>query len=445
VPVIIVQASDESEVGFKCYGGAAQFWASKEPELILEGPYETGKTYAALQKLNALLSKYPNTHALMVRQTYKSLLASAVVTFEKKVLLFPPGHRDALVTSYGKNRPEWYDYPNGSRLVLGGMDNADKFLSSEFDLIYVNQAEEIGLDSWEKLTSRATGRAGNMPYSQVMGDCNPGDPLHWIKQRPGLILVKTRHSDNPTLFDHRKEVWTAQGERTIGRLKKLTGARYKRGYLGLWVGVEGQVYEHFDPNVHILPSDFHIPKEWPRYRVIDFGFRNPFVCQFWAVDEDGRMYLYKEIYHTNRTVRAHAGQIHRASGNEEYEATIADHDAEDRATLEENGISTRPAKKAVLKGIDATQERFKIQDDGRPRIYFLHDARIELDRDLEDEFKPTCTIEEITGYVYDHPKEGKAFEEKPIKYNDHGMDAMRYLVAHLHRKRNLKVEPKRYA
>jgi hypothetical protein len=72
--------------------------------------------------------------------------------------------------------------------------------------------------------------------------------------------------------------------------------------------------------------------------VIDFGFNNPFVCQWWAVDPDGRMHLYRELYMTGRTVTRHKVDISIHSRGESYEATIADHDAEDRATLAETTV-----------------------------------------------------------------------------------------------------------
>jgi hypothetical protein len=45
----------------------------------------------------------------------------------------------------------------------------------------VNQAEELMLADWEYLTTRTNGRAGNMPYGMVFGDCNPGGPQYWIR------------------------------------------------------------------------------------------------------------------------------------------------------------------------------------------------------------------------------------------------------------------------
>src|SRR5688572_11295251 len=97
----IVQASPRSRLGYQAYGAAREFWRYKGPEAILAGPYETGKTLAALHKLNALAAKYPGSRGLMVRKTYKSLISSAVVTFEHKVLTYPPSDARCAITKFG--------------------------------------------------------------------------------------------------------------------------------------------------------------------------------------------------------------------------------------------------------------------------------------------------------------------------------------------------------
>src|SRR5690606_27928878 len=123
----------------------------KGPEAMLSGPYETGKTYGALHKLHALCVKYPGSQAFMMRQTYKSLVNTAIVTFENKILPIHPDSPGAPVRKYGGTKPEFFIYPNGSKILCAGLDNPDKVLSGEFDFGYVNQAEETTLDAWEKL------------------------------------------------------------------------------------------------------------------------------------------------------------------------------------------------------------------------------------------------------------------------------------------------------
>jgi PBSX family phage terminase large subunit len=427
---VIVQAPDSSPVGFKCYGAAREFWRYRGPEAILSGPYETGKTMAALTKLHLLLCKYAGSRGLMVRKTYQSLISSAVVTYEQKVLPIRPDDPKSPIRKFGGKRPEWYDYPNGSQLLLGGMDNPDKFLSAEFDFIYVNQAEELTVDDHEKLTGRATGRAGNAPYAQVLGDCNPSYPQHWIRNRPRLKVFYSRHEDNPTLFNPETGQITKQGQTTIAALDALTGVRHARGRLGNWVAAEGQVYEHYSDSLHLIDR-FDIPEKWRKIRVVDFGYTNAFVCQWWAIDHDGRLYRYREIYYTGRLVEDHAAQIRRLSEGERIETTVADHDAEDRATLERHGIPTVPAVKEISPGIQALAARLREAGDGKPRIFFMRDSLVERDPSLSARFKPVCTEDEFPLYVWPVAKDGKAIKEVPVDDNNHGMDTARYAVAYL--------------
>jgi phage terminase large subunit len=276
--------------------------------------------------------------------------------------------------------------------------------------------------------------------------------------RPRLRRFKSRHEDNPTLFDQTTGEITERGVRTMATLDALTGVRYKRGRLGLWVGAEGQVYEEWANDVHVV-NRFAIPPGWRRVRVIDFGFNNPFVCQWWAIDHDGRMYLYRELYMSGRTVKRHKVDICIWSQGERYEATLADHDAEDRATLAETtviddpalverlkavgykadaggkvtlpGIGTKAADKRVKVGIEKVQERLRVAGDGKPRIFLLVDSLIEEDVALKEAYKPYRTADEFPSYVWMQTDEGRAAKEEPVKLNDHGMDALRYMAMYL--------------
>ena len=438
--------------GYRPYGTMVDVWKCKDAEIMLAGVYESGKTFGALQKLHALMMKYPNARALMVRKSYKALIPSALASYYNKVLPYAPGHRKCPIEVYGGGKPDWITYPNGSRIILGGLDNPEKVLSSEYDYIFIPQAEELTLHDWEQLKSRNTGRAGNVPYAQMMGDCNPDVPTHWILNRPALNVFHFRHTDNPTLFE--RNVYTGelvmgengepkkteQGERTMDVLNSLSGVRYKRGVLGLWVGAEGQVYEEFDQLVHVVDHIDPRP-EWRKFRVFDFGYNHPFICQFWALDHDDVLYLWKEVYMSRRTVRQHVEGVQGKPGirqlsyGHDFEENICDWDAEDRATLEELlGITTLSADKRISTGIEAVQNRLKLSGNKKPRIIFARDALQEVDDELSTNYKPTCTIEEFPSYVWRNMKEGAeetSKDEKPVKQADHGMDGTKYMVAFL--------------
>lgn len=417
----------------KLYGAADRFWKYKGREAMLSGPYDTGKTFATLTKLHALCVKYPNTQAFMARKEYKALKNTAIVAYENKILPIHPDDPACPVKKYGGKSPEYFFYPNGSSILCAGLDNPQKLLSGEFDYGYFNQAEEISLDAWETMTTRTSGRSGNAPYTQLMGDCNPGPPQHWIKHRRGLELFEQIHRFNPTIYDQETGELTESGKKRMAVLDSLTGIRYKRGRLGLWVAVEGVVYE-YDSTVHRIVRDA-VPEITRWYLSIDFGYTNPFVCQLWGVDYDGRLYLWNEIYMTRRTVNAHIPRIKQMIRDKPIEAIIADHDAEDRATLHEAGLYTVAAEKDISVGIQAVEERLKVQGDGKPRLFVVADACTEYDRELYREYPgdlhPCCTEHELPLYAWYESRDGKAAKEVPMDLNNHGCDAMRYMVMYL--------------
>lgn len=349
---------------------------------------------------------------------------SVLVTYEEKVVQSGSPMLDGASRAQRRS----YTYRNGSVLVVGGLDKSSRIMSTEYDMIAVFEATEVFLGEYEDLLTRL--RNGMMPYHQIITDCNPGAPTHWLNLRAReekMARILSRHQDNPRLFDMQRRRWTPEGERYRATLSRLSGARRARLLDGAWAAQEGMVYGTWDDAVHIVDR-FDIPKDWPRYRVIDFGYTNALVCQWWAEDPDGRLYRYREIYHTQRRVSEHARQINALSAGERILFTVCDHDAEDRATLEAEGIPTIPADKRIRTGIEAVQARLEAAGDGRPRLFFLRDSLVERDESLLAARKPFCTEQEIDGYVWPKGRDGKELKEVPVKADDHGMDAMRYLV-----------------
>jgi phage terminase large subunit len=373
--------------------------------------------------------KYPKASIVIMRKTLASSYGTVLKTFTEKVL---GEDTDGVVKAFGGSKPEWFDYPRGSRIWVAGMDKASKVLSSEHDIVYVVQSEELTLDDWETLTTRTTGRAGHMPYNQLIGDANPSWPHHWMYDRSGITRFTSIHQNNPMLFDQKTGSITSQGQITLGILGRLTGLRWKRLFKGEAASAEGVVYDGYDSTVHLIDR-FDIPSDWRRFRAVDFGFTNPFVCQWWAVDHDGRMYRYREIYYTQRLVEDHARLINELSVGERYETTVCDHDAEDSATLRRYGIITEHAHKEISLGIQEVQSRLRIREDKKPRLFLLRDSLVEVDPFLRAEFKPVCTEDEFSSYSWPKAADGKPQKEVPIDVDNHGMDTTRYAAMYLNR------------
>jgi PBSX family phage terminase large subunit len=433
-------------------GAARQLWGCADPEILIEGPQGTGKTLAILHKLNALCFYFPGIRILMVRKTRESMTESVLADLEQDVFKDDPAFPD--FKNRQRSHRRTYQYPNGSQLVIRGMEDPNEVKSTNFDVVAAFEATELTEADWEFLQGRL--RNYKMPYQQGICDCNPDRPSHWLNSRasrpyvvpeelkghvpeppPGkmqMTRLLSRHVDNPKLYDHKLERWTPDGAAYLSKLAAMTGSRYERFYKGKWAASEGLVYD-FDPERHLLDYNSErfpypsIPSSWRRIRAIDFGLTNPFVCQWWAIDGDGRMYLYRELYKSQMIVEDHAREIERLTGDEKIEATIADHDREDRETLHRHGVKTVKAWKNILPGIENVEVRLRKAGDDKPRLFLMRNALVARDQAMFDAGLPTCTREEFDGYVWTPGVDGKTKKEEPIDRDNHGLDACRYACA----------------
>ena len=391
-------------------------WRDKSPVILLTGSAGGGKSRLAGEKIHAYCLKYPGATGVMLRKTRESMTNSTVLFMDRGVI----GRDDGIRFFSSKSR---FEYDNGSILAYGGMKNEEQReqirsigQDGSVDICWMEEANKFTEDDFNEVLARMRGTAA--PWRQVILSTNPDAPTHWIKKRlidgGEATVYYSGALDNP----HNPEGY-------VDQLQRLTGVLKSRLVDGKWVQAEGAIYDGFDESIHLI-DPFRIPDDWRVICSIDFGYTNPFVCQWWAIDHDERMYLYREIYMTRRTVRVHAKKIHELTDCK-VEMVVADHDAEDRATLEENEIYTDIADKRVSPGIQAVQERLKVQPDGKPRLFVMRGATVEEDWRLVDEKRPTSTLDEFSAYVWND----KVAKDEPLKINDHGMDAMRYAAMYL--------------
>jgi PBSX family phage terminase large subunit len=396
-------------------------WNDTSQICVYGGSAGGGKSRAAAEKIHGFMLKYPNAVGIALRKARE---------FASKSVVY------AIKTAIGEDRRVTYNaadlifnYSNGSRIFIVGLKDEGQRQalrsiagSGSADFIWGEEANALTEDDHNELLGRLRGRAAS--WRQLLYTTNPDTPLHWIKTR--LIdggeasLHYSAAKDNPYLPPE-----------YIETLQSITGVMGMRLREGMWVQAEGVVYDTWSDALHMIDKMPDGWRGWRKLRVIDFGYVNAFVCQWWAIDNDGRAYRYREIYMTKRTVTEHAAKINLLSQGESYEATICDHDAEDRATLKQCDITSIPAIKDVSRGIQAVQARLARGHDERPRLFLLRNALVERDGSLVEAHKPTCTEQEIPGYVWQTTPEGRPNKEEPLKLNDHGCDALRYMVMYL--------------
>lgn len=207
--IVVSGADSQVRIGApELRGGNLALGACRDLEVCLDGPAGTGKTFAALFKIHALLLCYPGAKALVSRKSNTALAGSAIATYRELL----NEHEGVIYFGGNKVKPAAFEYANGSVMVVNGLDRPSKVKSWEFDLAFINEATEVTVEDWEFVRSRL--RHGRTPYPQLIGDVNPEAPTHWLNQRMNAgatTRLLSRHEDNPRFYDAAHQQWTAEG------------------------------------------------------------------------------------------------------------------------------------------------------------------------------------------------------------------------------------------
>jgi phage terminase large subunit len=387
-------------------GGCAAFYGSEEPEVLSVGPAGTGKTLAACWKLHHTALFVPGVRLLMARKVLEDLKTGALATYTNHV----KPQLDNVVT-FGGSRfyPAEFRYTNGSVIHVVGLDKPGKVMSAEYDIIYVNEATEVDEITWQALTSRL--RNGVLAYQQLIADCNPSGPRHWLNVRCNAGItrrIQTTHRDNPAYWDMARGEWTAMGRTYVQQtLESLTGVQRKRLLDGVWAAAEGIVYPEFVPEM-IRDEDV---TGWTTYLAADIGSKNPTVILTCHVAGDGRVHVSREFYRRDmgggsNIVDAITTEADRCNPDMIYVDSSAKWCIDD---LVGEGYMASGTDKDVLAGI----QRFRAILTGGFSI------------------DPSCinTIDEFGLYAY--PDNPRIETDKPVKEHDHAMDALRYLASEI--------------
>lgn len=254
-------SGSETVIRVELRGGNEEFWHAREPEVLLEGPRGTGKTYTILMLINALCHEFPRLQWLIVRKYAVTLSTTCLKTFNEQVL--KPGDGVAFYGGSG-DEPASYRYPNGSRIVVGGLDNPksrEKLLSAEYDGAYCNEISQLNEEDLVAIKATLRHTVDGKPvieHQRVMGDCNPTARSNWANQRcerGEMRRIRTKLTDNP-LMAHADGTLTEYGERYVREnLPPKGSAKYENWVLGLWTGTEDACYPMFDRSYHIRPLE----------------------------------------------------------------------------------------------------------------------------------------------------------------------------------------------
>ncbi len=301
------------------------------------------------------------------------------------------------------------EFPWGSSVEGKSAEHPESLLGEGLDWLIFDECAKCKASVWEQyLRPTLTDREGWALFITTPSGYNwvydlwkrGNDPDH-----PEWESFKSPSWENPHLS--RQDIDEAR--------RTMSEAVFMQEYGADFTLSSGQVYKEFDEAKHIVPeNELIIHPNWPKFRSIDFGYENPFVCLYITVDPEDRVIIYDEYYQRHRTVEQHAKNLNW--DNTEYKYTISDPSgASARATLLEKGIPTVAARSNILHGLEAVRQQLKIREDGKPGFYISS-------RCVE-------AIKEFNLYSYPESIDG----EEPVKEHDHCMDALRYFIVNWRR------------
>jgi phage terminase large subunit len=349
--------------------------------IVHQGGSRSSKTFSLCQTFIGLAFKEKCIMSC-VRGTMPALRGSAMRDFQ------------GLLEQYELYHPSMHDKTNSiyrlgqAEVEFFGLDEAQKVRGRKRKYLWCNEANELGYEDFLQLALRTTGT--------IFLDYNPSDTDHWIYDkvltRSDATLIISTYLDNPFLDD----VTVSE----IERLEKEDANHWRIYGLGQRGIRQTAIYSRFD-YVDAFP-DAVDEQVWG----LDFGYNNPTALVRIGLRE-GEVYVDEYIYQsglTNSELINKMIDLGVPKGEEMY----GDSEAPDRIEeIARAGFLIYPAEKgqgSVKKGIDILQSK---------KIHFTK--------------RSTNLIRDWKSYSWKMDKNG-VIQDEPVKFNDHGCDAIRYPI-----------------
>ncbi len=313
---------------------------------------------------------------------------------------------------YNSRRPE--TLTNSGKLIpwlstikLRGWEAVESFRGSAFDFLVPDEIamyRSFWMQWQEILRPTLTDRKGHAMFISTPKGFNHFFDLYNLQDKD--VDYKSFHFttyDNP--YIPKEEIDKAK--------KELTEDRFAQEYLADFRKTEGLVYKEFLRDIHLFDEPGFEGEDFVSVKTfggLDFGFTNPAAALTIKKDKDSNYWVMSEWYKPGQTDAQIADYVAALRWNECYP------DPESAGGIEElkrRNVNVREViknKDSIRNGISTIRELFKAQ-----RL-FIHNSCKNL-------------IWELETYSYPEKKPEHNEEEKPIKENDHLVDALRYALS----------------
>lgn len=292
-------------------------------------------------------------------------------------------------------------YGGESLIVLRGWESIETLRGQMFDFIVLDEVSSYRnfWENWQEvIRPTLTDRKGETLFISTPKGFNHFYDLYNLER-----IDQDYKSFHFTSYDNpyipRDEVDKAK--------KEITEDRFAQEYLADFRKTEGLVYKEFDRKRHV--KDGYPERIVKTIAGVDFGYTNPAAILVIKEDFDGRYFVTEEWYKRGKTDAEVADYVAALQLNEVYPDPES---ASGCAELRNRGVNVRDVvknKDSVRNGINTVRELFKAN-----RL-FIHRDCVNL-------------ISELETYAYPDKRPDHNEEEKPIKENDHALDALRYAL-----------------
>jgi PBSX family phage terminase large subunit len=252
----------------------------------------------------------------------------------------------------------------------------------------------------------------SVPGAKLIGTTNPDSPRHWLRtdylDRAGdldLAAFHFRLADNPSLSEAYVAALAAE----------FTGLWRRRMILGEWVVAEGAIYDAYDEALHVVDELPPMRRHWVG---VDYGTANPFSALLLGLGDDDRLYVVSEWRHDSRAV-------HRQMTDAQYSRAVRDWLGELDVVPEWTFIDPSAASYSTQLWADGhpgvTRAVNDVIDGIRSVSNALDAGLLRIHRSCEG------LLGELPTYVWSEEAAARG-EDKPVKKDDHSVDALRYVI-----------------
>lgn len=309
------------------------FHDATEFDVLYGGAAGGGKSVAVVAEGIRAAIRHPGLRILLVRRSYDELAESIWPVLRKF------GYAETVGGTWNGSEKE-LRFANGSLFRFRYMDNpvdASRRQGGQYQLLLVDEATLMPPGVVEILKFERLRSGEGLPVLGVRATCNPGGPSHGaVKAR---YIEPTEYGAHPATDDQGMTIRFIQAKATDnphldeGYRRRLDGIPdpNRRAAMrdGDWDRWEGQMFPELSRERHVL-APIALPDGWRRYNGVDWGYAKPW-CVLWvAVDEDGRAWVYREIYETQVGEAEQAARIIAAEArDDEHQEHITSRYADD--------------------------------------------------------------------------------------------------------------------